>query len=259
MVSCISNLKLFNLTASKKNTNNKIESVDNIYITKSNSFLDSKSFNYFYMVISEDGIPWNEANLYLLSMLKKVKPTNYKTLKDIAYGLNRFNVFCKTNNINYLDFSEKRLHNYPTFKYYFYIDKRINSGEINTSYAKKQLKTIFYFYKHVSKKYGLPNNIFGRETQQKMFIFSNFRNYISTFDTNELCEAIDRNTTKLNNEKYIKDGGSLLPLSYKDQKILIRAIFNIPNIEMRLIYLLALETGARKQTILTMTPDIKSY
>ncbi|HCD1335666.1 TPA: site-specific integrase, partial [Klebsiella variicola subsp. variicola] len=85
--------------------------------------------------------------------------------------------------------------------------------------------------------------------------------YIKTWDTRGSSFHLKKVTTDLNINTTINDnpfssdiidGGRLRPLTKPEQLILIETISTLQNTEMLLIHLIALLTGARIQTVLTL-------
>jgi site-specific recombinase XerD len=231
------------------------------------SRVDTDSISYFYtsskdfyikeylpfpLIISEDGIPWHHANRYLLYRVEIDEEVNWKTLKSIADDLDHFNIFCKNNNINYLSAERKILR--PTFQYRKeLISLHRNKGlAINT--VKRRLSRVRNFYEWLI---DIENKFFKFplwKENEKIIMYSNKSNNSKSkvITTTDLTTIKNTHSQSLPSEMHILDDGKLHPLSYKEQEYLIQALNTINNIQMKLIFLIALTSGARIQTICTL-------
>lgn len=207
-------------------------------------------FNLFPLVLNADGAPWAEANIYLLSRMKESMTPAISTYSCIADDLAAFRRFLDDTGIDWLHFPSHKLSR-PTYRYHGHLKLAIAAGEIASSTAKRRMSAVISFYTWL-KNEGLlitqfpPWKASDRYIQLKDNYGFQFSKHITSTD-------ISINISK-NNDPYaetIDDGGKLRPLSKEEQGWLIDALNSLANIEMTLIHLFGLITGARIQTILT--------
>lgn len=209
---------------------------------------EQEIFNFPFIFLS-DGRPWNEANSYLLSVVKK-KNLNQRPTDDVrrrASRLLEYMFFCERNSIDWLDFSGRRPSHRPTFRYYNYLIGRMSNAVLN-----QHTGVIYDFYTHVSSQFGKVD-IARVDTVKEITIM------LQTGVGVKPVTVQQRSQTKPSPPQsrvaigFVRDEGEdLRPLSNKQLKELLVVIEQRGwSVQERLILLFALMTGARKQSVLT--------
>ncbi len=209
------------------------------------------SFNYFPIVLCGDSSPWKEANLYLLDKLNADYSPIMSTYKSIASDLADYKLFLEQELIDFLDFPKMKLLR-PTYRYKNSLINKIRSSETAARTAQRKISTVVNFYRWIEDQnsYSIKNPPWVEREKYLSFTDSYGAKQLKKIKTTDLSI----NTPKSQNpfSKKIKDGGNLIPLDMNEQEAIVKALYKINNIEMTLIHLIALFTGARLQTVLTL-------
>lgn len=209
------------------------------------------NYIHFPIILNKGNTQWEDANRYLLYRLKTTPNINPMTLDVIARDLRDFKRYCDCENINYLYVPRKILR--PNWLYREYLNKKVMQGNLSPNSLKRKLSSITGFYdwliniENIKFKFDLWDE---KETyisykddkgfrQNKKVIIKDITNIPHTKNT-----SIEYNN--------IVDGGKLRPLSVEEQFSIFKALKVSKNIEMELLFLLAISTGARLQTICTL-------
>ena len=211
----------------------------------------SANLNFFPAVLQADGSPWQLANLYLIERTLNSLNLSTITLSSISKDLVSFKRFVEQNEIDFLDFP-KLIFDRPTYRYRKYLLDCIFENILSKNTARRKIQTVVNFYRWLveSKKVFLENEpwIDGEAyiTYSSRDGFSNYK----TVKTTNLSIRIS--ASKDPHADYIEDGGRLKPLSTDDQVHILKALQEIGNTKHALIHYIALFTGARLQTVLTL-------
>lgn len=209
-------------------------------------------FNLPFLFL-RSGEPWLEANSYLISLVKdkhaQTRPTD--DARRQASRLLDYLIFCENNNIDWLDFTGKRLPQRPTYKYHRYL---MDMPERGAQVANQYTGTVYRFYKFVSQNWH-DIDISRVDTVKQISFFVEGAYGISkkvTVEKRSQTQAYNR--SKSVPMGYVDDEGeSLRPLSNVHLAEVIAAVNSDDwSAQDRLIMLFAVMTGARKQTILTL-------
>lgn len=217
--------------------------------------VDSKeqrySYNLFPVVLSGDGSPWAEANLYILSRLESEARPKVSTYVGIAGDLGAFKAFLEDENIDYTDFPAKKLYR-PTYRYSGYLKQRARAGEIAVSTASRCMIAAVSFYRWlISEGYLIPENQPWVEGDRYIqFRDSKGFNQTKVVKTTNISIKVPKQKDPYAGE--IDDGGKLRPLTYEEQEKLLGVLAELDNTEIVLLHLIALFTGARIQTTCTL-------
>lgn len=224
-------------------------------VSKDNSIynedFDIDSFLHFPILINNDGSIWKHGSLYLLSKLKKFQKPSYKTLDSIATDLNHYKKFCEDQDIDYL--SAKRKVSRPTYLYRSHLEQLLKNQNISPNTIKRRMSAVVGFYEYlidvekIKFKFPLWESGITSITYQGSYGFKQSKQ-VKTKDVSKIIST--SNPDLFNNS--IVDGGSLHPLTSKQQVALIKALKKIGHTEMTLGFLIALTTGARIQTVFTL-------
>jgi len=209
-----------------------------------------KSFNFFPVLINADGSIWVHATLFILGKIQLLPP-HHKTLDGIARDLLNFGRFLDLKGIDVL-FCPKRQIKRPTYAYKDHLSVLINSGEIAKTTANRRLTTVKNFYKWLSETAEVNFEFPMYRIKRKFIKYTNEKGYDRTKDVESSDINIKVPKQREDYTEYLQDGGRLRPLSTKEQKALLIALGKLKNTEMALAFVIALSTGARLQTVLTL-------
>ena len=220
-------------------------------------------WNSFPSVINQDGSPWLDANLYLLEAAEWVEVADLKTLESKALSLAAFKRFLDNSTIDYLS-KPKRKPERPTYAFRNSLQDQVDLKEISENTAKGHISNIksFYSWLAIEGKYHLPQPNFLWAPKDIQISFPDSKGFsrskkVETSDlkiktshsTHDLHAAVDDDRDM---RPYIEDSGKLKPIFHVEQDAMVDALLEIGSTHWTLVFLLALLTGARKQTILTM-------
>ena len=213
---------------------------------------DQNIFYYFPVVLKADGTVWAHATMYLLSRLESAFPPEDKTLSSIAGDLVDFGSFVDSKiGVDYL-VSPKHKSKRPTYAYKAKQLERISKNRTAVSTANRRMGSILGFYKWLE---------YLNDTKFEFPLYRAKKKYIrfksaSGYDRGKEVEATDLTFPVPKHREdysgYIDDGEKVRPLSIDEQRVVFQALGNLENIEMNLIFLISLATGARIQTVLTL-------
>jgi hypothetical protein len=217
---------------------------------------NSRAEDYVYnfpFLLNKDGSSWQEANDYLFQKAISDEQIGKNTgaLRRVASQLLDFRIFCEDNQINYLDVSARRPSGRPHQKYYNELrNSGLGNDNINT-----RTGIIYNFYKYLSKQ-GIYNIDLDRvDTTRSVNITMEGRS--GTFSKTVEKRSLTLRTSKEANPVdigYVRDEGEdLRPLSNQQFDTFVELLHDDRfDVDERLMCRIALFTGARKQTILTM-------
>ena len=202
-------------------------------------------------LLNNDGTPWVEANLFLFELAKEKSDTK-GVIQRKASHLMDYKLWIEKEELDYLDFSHaiKRLR--PT---YLYFNSLRNGGDICDKNITSRTGNIYQFYKFLNNtlKYDIDLKKVDVVTKGSMsFSNTSGQRFSKQIDKREL--TLSGNKASLVSIGYVRDDGEdLRPLTNEQTNVLLKALKgkNI-NQDERLIFQFALDTGARKQTILTL-------
>ncbi len=211
----------------------------------------ASTFPLFPVVRLADGAPWAEANIWLIDMLESKFSPNMLTFASIADDLVAFRRYLDDEGIDWLTFPANKRQR-PTYRYSASIRLAVQAGELSAGVAKRRMGAVVRFYRWLITEAGFrPANAPWVESDR----------FIEVKDQKGFSGVIEVKTTDLSIrcrraedpwDDRIQDGGRLRPLSSSEQSVLLESLAALGNIEMTLIHLFALLTGARIQTVLTV-------
>lgn len=207
-------------------------------------------YNFFPIVISSDGSPWPEANLYILRKIEGLVNPSISTLQLVASDLADFKNFIDNENIEPFVFPKRKLLR-PTYRYRNAGIIRAQAGEVSLSTVKRRVSSVISFYDWIQKE---KIEIFDNPPwSEKAIYLSVTSSYGSSLI--KKVRSTDLSIKAVNNKnpysEDILDGGELKPLTLDEQVVLFKSLIEIDNPEMTLAHLISLYTGARIQTVLT--------
>lgn len=211
----------------------------------------SSKFNLYPVVINSSGEPWQEANLYILARLENALNPSMVTYDAIADDLVAYQKFIEEDEVDWRYFPAQKLAR-PTYRYSSHLKRLIRNGTVAASSAKRRLSSVLAFYSWMTSE-GILVPLFPPWKESDVFL--------NLTDAHGIGYSMQVTSTDISikvpqqNDPYdgrIEDGGKLRPLPLIEQQWVLEALCNQDNTEMSLIHLLALLTGARIQTVLTI-------
>jgi integrase len=212
---------------------------------------NSSQYNLFPIVVAANGSPWAEANIYLLERIASTHAPTLSTYHSIADDLAAYLSFLEDEKLDFSEFSKNKLYR-PTYRYRAHLIRTIQAEQIAPSTARRRMANVISFYRWLIAENILPTDIPPwQESDRYLNIKDNYGfGYIRKIKSTDVAIRVSKQ-----NDPYagtIADGGSLRPLPPLEQTWLLEALQSLQNTEMTLVHLVALTTGARIQTILTL-------
>ena len=243
--------------ASIVNVNGHSYPVRQLYVAQNGKRSDGRPawspfrFNLFPLVLSADGSPWPEANLFVLKSLEDSPAPDMRTFDARALDLADFRRFLEFENIDWLRFSASKLLR-PTYRYRGHLNFALRAGEVSPKTVNRRMGTVVSFYRWLIREQlwkpdhppWIDKDIFITSKDQHGFSVS------KTVKSTDLAVHVPNQHDPYS--EHILDGGLLRPLPINEQEWLKDALVAAANPEMTLIHLIGLLTGARMQTICTM-------
>lgn len=200
------------------------------------------------VILDSHGAVWREANYYLYTKFVDLEISR-STYKSIAKDLSLFKRYLEEEEIDLNFFPENKLMR-VTYRYRFYISSQVNRGELSPSTGRRRISSVVGFYRWlIKKKIILPENS-AWEEREKLIVFTDrvgmerYKRVQTTDLSMSVPEIFDFET--------ISDGGRLRPLSESELLDVLKALSVLHNPEMALAHFIAIFTGARLQTVLTL-------
>lgn len=218
--------------------------------------LEGRGFNYnlFPVVLDKNSAPWHLGMLYILSLLEADTNPAMKTYQNRADDLGAYKEWLDTqNNPDDLVYQFPKITlRRPTYRYFGYLQQKIQAGELKPKTAKRRMRTVVTFYRWlIANHYFKPEHAPWEETKYKIS-FKTIEGRALTkniFSTDVSIRAPESEDPLDGN---INDGGKLRPLNGKEQSWILEATKAKGNSECYLIQLFILATGARIQTVGTL-------
>ncbi len=203
------------------------------------------------IILNGDGSPWAEGNLYILSRLESDLNFNISTYHCIADDLASYRKYLEDEG---LDFKLFPRHKYqkPTYRYRGALNHKILSQDIALRTAQRKMGSVIQFYRWLIYEGLLKPEYPPWKEHDTLVRFNNSQGF-SIYKQNKSTDlGFHTSTQKDPYDNQINDMGKLRPLNHGEQKALIESLSELGNYQMTLIHLLALFTGGRIQTILTL-------
>lgn len=209
------------------------------------------TFPLFPVVRNADGSPWLEANLWLVDMLVGKLAPEMLSYATIAQDLAAFRRFVDEKTIDWLNFPSFKLQR-PTYRFNGYLTHSVEAGEITRNTARRRMGTVIRFYRWLkSAAHFVPSHPTWVEEDRFVQVL-NAQGFTGLLKVATTDVSIKGRTAADPYSENIDDGGKLRPLPQVEQKALVEALLDRGNTEMTLIFLVALFSGARIQTVLTI-------
>lgn len=214
--------------------------------------IDRSVFNLPFLFRSS-GEPWIEANSFLLDLVKN-KHANNRPTDDAQRKASRlldYLTFTEENGIDWLDFSQRRITQRPTYRYHLHV---IGMSHRGPQVANQYTGVVYQFYKFVAR-YWHPIDIERVDTVQQIRIFvENTYGHSRQITIEKRSQTQSYSKTRVIPAGFVGDEGECLrPLTNLELASLVDVINSEGwDAQERLIFLFSLMTGARKQTVLTL-------
>lgn len=210
-----------------------------------------QTFSVYPLIAKADGTPWDEANAWILTTLEDQYDINMSTCRSKADDLQHFRNFIDSRDVDWLDFPDLKQKR-PTYRYRGFLKVELETEGMAWSTAKRRMSTTVNFYRWlILNKFFSPANPPWEEKVVSIPITNGYgRNTLLKATTTDL--SIKNASASNPYDERIDDGGKLRPLAAQEQGWIMEALSYLRNTEQTLIQVLALCTGARIQTILTI-------
>lgn len=212
-----------------------------------------ETFPRFPLVLQADGSPWAPACMWLLDRAR-ANPLKLSSLNPVAQGLRCYRDFLDQYGLDWDDFSAVDKYLRPTYLYKSHLQDLISNGTVAHSTASGRMHAVVGFYRFL-----MENSRMGFSPANAPWVEHTVG--LRYRDTQGFSQVKDVATTNLSIkvpkrdyawDRRIKDGGTLLPMSVQEQKVLVQTLKKLGNREYELMHYVALLTGARVQTVLTL-------
>lgn len=208
-------------------------------------------YNYPFL-FHLDGSPWIEANSYLLNFTVKHSSIRRPTdnVRRRAAKLLDYLLFCEERGIDWLDFSGERPSSRPTYRYFHFLKMR---DGVSAAVVNQYTGVVYDFYLFVSKNWhDLDMGRVDKVRAIHILVDEGRGSSIITRNKRSQTQVVAPATPVAIG--YVRDEGEdLRPLTNRELGKLLRSIqSNGWSVLERLIMLVSLMTGARKQTVLTL-------
>jgi len=204
----------------------------------------------FPLVVGRDGVPWAEANMWLLSKAQETYAPSMTTIASNADDLASYLRFIEETNIEWTIFEANKLTR-PTYRYYSHLKQLIANNEVAHSTARRRMSSVIRFYKWLKLDGYLKFDYEPWKESERIIFFTDLRGFIKNNKVVTTDISIKNQIIDDPYDDFINDGGKLRALTQYEQQCILNALIEINNTEMTLIHLFSLLTGARLQSILT--------
>ncbi|MGQ7263356.1 hypothetical protein [Vreelandella sp. V005] len=208
------------------------------------------------VILQSDGLPWGIGNAYLLGQLEKPNLSNMKTLTARATHLKYYLQYLEDTGQHFLDLPKKYYERAPQ-KFSVFMKQALNDHEFSAEHINNILSTVAHFYTNIRYESLVAEVSLENEP------FTPIRKTVLTTNRVGLVRSIQTVTNDLRIKSSrrpipqlgkLRDGGSLRPLTPEEQKVIGEGFRkNYASIELQLMIRVALETGARQQTVCTLS------
>ena len=212
-------------------------------------YKDDTVYNFPFL-FEQDQTPWVDGNLFLWSLLHKAKPIEFKALNKAASNLLEYKIFVDNSPLHLLDFDSRRPAQRISYIYFSHLlQSNVRGGTLNQKTA-----IVFEFYKWLCKQPAINLDI--NRVDKTTDAFLSFQKNDKTYQTKKVkvrSQTVKTFTSPVKTGYVRDEGEDLRPLQAEQLEQLRNALKDGNySITERLIFDLALDTGARKQTILTI-------
>lgn len=232
-----------------------IKGEDSYYITDQLflSPLNNNIYLFPYLLNSDDS-PWVDANQFLLEKAMN-HADGYKStdaIREKASQLLEYKIFCEQQSIDMMDFSFRLASQRPSYRYFRYL---IDSARFNARSINKHTKVVYDFYSYLSSQLGSELDM--DRVDKTTLINVHYETARGRVSHSVPKRSQTLKTPTLASQPptgFIREfGEDLRPLNNSERVILLKALSSERfSADERLMHYIAMYTGARKQTILTL-------
>lgn len=212
-----------------------------------------RTFAKLPLVLNSDGSPWAPACLWLLDRAI-ARPKHLSSLTTPAQGLRDYKVFLDEMGLEWDDFSSVDKYLRPTYLYSAHLEELIKNGDIKRSTASRRMSAVVGFYRFLGKdkrmRFEPANEPWVEKQVSFEYVDSKGFAQIGSVATTDVSISNPRRDDAW--DETIADGGKLRPLPVDEQRALVRALKTLGNREYELMHYVALLSGARVMTVLTL-------
>ena len=207
----------------------------------------------FPVLWEDDGItPWHDGNQFLWSLLFNKTDATFKQLNHKAKQLMEYKLFTEANyGYDLLDFKSLRPAHRVSYAYFYHLLKRgISAGNLNQHTA-----TVYQFYEWLNEQPHIELDLTRVDKTHRAFIkFETNWGKVMSKEVKVRSQMVVTPQASSVRQGFVRDEGEDLRPLYDDEFDLLCAILGTTQFTAteRMIYQVALDTGARKQTVLTL-------
>jgi integrase len=227
------------------------------FITPSHFFNEKHDIYLFPFIFNDDRTPWEEANLFLFLSAQDGNKgySNSGAVRKKASLLIDYKIFCETNKIDLYDFNGRKPRR-PTYRYFFELLQKVNKGILSRKELNNHTKVVYDFYKYLSAQQNSSidiDRVDSVESVNRFFQSSHGRSYSITQEKRGQSLAVSASANPIRIGFVREYGEELRPLREPELDEFFAAL-STENfaVDERLIHYIALQVGARKQSILTL-------
>jgi hypothetical protein len=217
---------------------------------------DEGYFPKLPVILQSSGVPWDIGNAYLLGQLEKPSLSSMRTLTDRANHLKYYLQYLEDTGQHFLDLPKAYYDRAPQ-RFKVFMAKILDRQEVSVDYINNILSTVAHFYTNIQYESLVTEESLKSQpfTQiKKTIMVPNGVGLIRNLQvvTSDLRIKSSRNTNS--QVGLLTDGGRLRPLIPEEQAALWGGVRDgYASIELELMMRIALETGARQQTVCTLS------
>ena len=224
------------------------------FIPTNEKFVENDVVYNFPFLLNKDLFPWEEANSYLWKLATEQGSLGRRIeeVKSKAYALLEYKMFCEEQNIDYDDFSGRMQSQRPSYRYFNYLAKELC---LPAKSVNKKTGVIYYFFDWLINNRGLDLNIDLVDTtkEAKIHFDTSTGSMSKTVKVRKQTMSVSSEPTPVEIGYVREDGEDLRPLNEYQTDLLLDHIGGSDfTVDERLIASLAIYTGMRKQSILTL-------
>lgn len=249
----------FPLLKPRMETTNKSDNVvyfksypDNTIWERSEEYVSSE-YRWFPVVLDNKMAPWPDGCCFLLSYLKGIAIPDPASLENVAFDLQKFKTWCEEEDVDYKAVPTFRAAR-ATYKFVRFLSRKIENSKLSKSTGQRVLSRVVNFYRWMSDT-GRINGTDAFFLEKGSFVpinsFSGRMGHRSVNST-DLSIYLSRVRGKSTFGDYIIDGRKLRPHNPKERAALRMALRSSANTEVKLAVSIAISTGARLGTVLTL-------
>jgi hypothetical protein len=213
------------------------------------------SYVRYPIVLWSDGLPWDEANLWV----REVLATGQKRTDDIGsvvadlVAYLRFIEEDEEHPVDWTNFSARFAFARPTYKYKTYLNDLVATHALSHSTAQRRINTVVQLYRWLidDQKILITENAPWKEKIVYHHSATDVGDKISIPIRTTDLKVVGAPAPDPTNDT-VSDGGLLRPLNIEEQHLIHDALVDYDNYELQLMHTGAIRTGARIGSLLTL-------